>query len=279
LLYYGRLIGEPLKETTDIAPPVAFRYYVPQKPLSNFIGVFWYWRGHVSSYSKERILPMGTAELVINLGAPTGAGISGPQSESVIIERTAQDELLGIHFSLGGAFPFLEFPFGELHGLTITLADLWGERRANELLCRLHEAPAVGMKFQVLEQWLMMIATRPLKHHPAVSFAMKEFERDPGLRSGAVIAERAGFSHRRFIQVFRDEVGLTPKLFCRVQRFHEVIKRVHSLQDVDWLDIALSCGYFDQSHFIHDFKRFSGLTPTDYLQLRTEHPSHVQVRD
>ena len=261
--------------------PVFFRHYVPMKPLSEFVGLFWYWRGHDVSYSKERILPMGTAELVIDLGSgrTAGGGISGPQSESFIIERTAQDELLGIHFNLGGAFPFLEFPFGDLHGLHITLADLWGERRASRLLCLLHEARTVEMKFQVLEKWLMQVASRPLKHHPAVSFAMREFQSDPGLLSSAAVAETVNLSQRRFIQMFRDEVGLTPKLFCRVQRFQEVIRMIEKRDMVDWVDIALSCGYFDQSHFNHDFREFSGLSPTTYLELRTEHLSHVQVRD
>ncbi len=222
---------------------------------------------------------MGTAELVIDIGgwSGSGGGISGPQSQSFIIERTAHDELLGIHFNPGGAFPFLGFPFGDLHGTSITLADLWGEQRASQLLCLLHEARTVEMKFRILEEWLMLIANRPLKHHPAVSFAIKEFRRDSGLVSSATVAEKVSLSQRRFIQLFRDEVGLTPKLFCRVQRFQQVIRTVEKRRDVDWVDVALSCGYFDQSHFNHDFREFSGLSPTEYLELRTEHPSHVLV--
>src|SRR5207253_11040533 len=91
---------------------VSMQYYVPRSPLCEFVGLFWYYSGHEVRYSKERILPGGTAELVINLGTghTAGAVISGPQSESFIIERSAQDELLGIHFNFGGAFPFLHFP-------------------------------------------------------------------------------------------------------------------------------------------------------------------------
>jgi AraC-like DNA-binding protein len=259
---------------------VVFRHYVPAKPLSEFVGLFWYWRGHEVKYSRERILPMGTAELVINLASgPAGAGFSGPQSESFVIERTVQDELLGIHFNLGGAFPFLAFPFAELHGLNITLADIWGEQRVNRLLSLLHEARTVELKFQVLEHWLMQAAARPLQHHPVVSFAMAEFRKDPGLFSSSSLAAKVNISQRRFIQIFRDQVGLTPKLFCRVQRFQEVIRTVERRDVVDWLDIALSCGYFDQAHFNHDFREFSGITPTDYLELRTENHSHVQIRD
>jgi hypothetical protein len=79
----------------------------------------------------------------------------GPQSKSVIIQRTSHDELLGIHFNPGGAFPFLGFPFGDLHGLSVNLSDLWGEGGAARLLCLLNEATTVEMKFRVLEKWLV----------------------------------------------------------------------------------------------------------------------------
>ena len=135
------------------------------------------------------------------------------------------------------------------------------------------------MKFHILEQFLMGVVANPLSHHPAVAFAMKEFQKDPGLMSSASMAERVGFSQRHFIQIFRNEVGITPKLFCRVERFQQVIRKVALQTSVDWADVALSCGYFDQSHFNHDFREFSGLSPTEYLELRTDHLSHVQIRD
>lgn len=261
--------------------PVFFQHYVPVSPLSEFVGLFWYWRGHKVSYSKERLLPTGTSELVFNLGCgtPIIAGISGPHSRSIIIERTAHDELLGIHFNPGGAFPFLGFPLSDLHGLSLPLSDIWGKERASQLFSLIYQAKTVEMKFQVLERWLLRIATRPLKHHPAVSFAVREFQKDPGLLSTAGVAERVNLSQRRFIQLFRDEIGLTPKLFCRIRRFQEVLKTVEESRDVDWVAVALSCGYFDQPHFNHDFREFSNVSPTDYLKLRTENLSHLQVRE
>jgi AraC-like DNA-binding protein len=259
--------------------PVISQHYVPRGPLSEFVGLFWYYRGHDVEYSKERILPMPNTGLVIFLGrGPAAAGISGPQSESFIIERRSMDEILGIHFKPGGAFPFLDFPLGELHGQHLGLEDVWGAREASELICRLHEARTIEKKFQLLEAWLTGIAVHRLKHHPAVAFALREFDQDSGLISSAVMAERVGFSQRRFIELFRNEIGLTPKLYCRVQRFQNVITRVEKLKSVDWVDVALSCGYFDQSHFNHDFREFSGLSPTEYMELRTGHHSHVQVR-
>ena len=224
------------------------------------------------------MLPTGTVELVINLASGTWrAGISGPKSRFFVIERRAQDELLGIHFKVGGAFPFLGFPIGELHNMDITLGDLWGEKKMGELLGLVHDAATVEMKFQVLEKWLVLAADCPLQHRPAVSYAVREFRRDPGLLRSVELAERAGFSQRRFIEIFRDEVGLTPKLFCRVQRFQQVIVKVNNRNTIDWADLAVSLGYYDQAHFIHDFQEFSGLTPTEYLSSRTDHLNHVKI--
>jgi len=260
--------------------PVVFDYRVPSSPLSEFVEVIWYWRGHDVPRSRERVLPMGTAELIVNLATGRrGAGLAGPQSEAAIIERSSQDELLGVHFKPGGAFPFLHFPFDELRGLQVSLDDVWGAARAAELMDRLHAASTIELKFGILERWLTELARRPLKHHPAVSFALKSFDNDPGLLSSAAMADRAGLSQRRFIQLFRNEVGMTPKLFCRVLRFQQIIRTVQQQRDPDWLDVALSYGYFDQSHFIHDFREFSGLTPNEYLTLRTEHTNHVKVPD
>jgi AraC-like DNA-binding protein len=82
-----------------------------------------------------------------------------------------------------------------------------------------------------------------------------------------------------FGQLFRDEVGLTPKLFCRIQRLRQVLYLLVGKEHVDWMDVALTCGYFDQAHFIHDFRTFAGCTPTAYLEQRGFHPCHVVLPD
>jgi AraC-like DNA-binding protein len=259
--------------------PVCFKYYVPRNQLSQFVALFWYWRGHDSSSAAERVLPSGTVEVVIKLRScrASEARISGPQSRFFTIERTDRDELLGIHFKPGGAFPFFRFPVTTLHNRDSALTDVWGERRADELIDRIHHAPSVEGKFRILERWLFLNANWPLQHHPAVSHAIAEFQRDPAI-SSAQMADAVGFSQRKFINLFRDEVGFGPKLFCRVLRFQQVIRAIKHRDAVDWADVALSAGYYDQAHFIHDFQEFTGLTPGEYLPLRTDHLNHVKTQ-
>ena len=86
-------------------------------------------------------------------------------------------------------------------------------------------------------------------------------------------------SQRWFTERFRAEVGMTPKLFARVQRFQRVVQTIHPLAQVDWADVASACGYFDQAHFIHDFRAFSGFTPAAYLALKSVHQNHVPLAE
>jgi len=72
-------------------------------------------------------------------------------------------------------------------------------------------------------------------------------------------------------------VGLTPKLYCRVQRFQQVLRLLDTGRPFDWANVALACGYYDQAHFIRDFRAFSGLSPTTYLRNRGEHLNHVPM--
>jgi AraC-like DNA-binding protein len=72
---------------------------------------------------------------------------------------------------------------------------------------------------------------------------------------------------------------MTPKLYCRIQRFQHVLRLIHRRQVIDWANVALSCGYYGQSHFVRDFRAFAGLSPTAYLQARTDHLNHVPLVD
>jgi AraC-like DNA-binding protein len=86
----------------------------------------------------------------------------------------------------------------------------------------------------------------------------------PSIPTITSVSGRLGFSHRHFIDLFRRETGLTPKLFCRIRRFQQALAEVQARTKIDWADVAYSCGYFDQSHFVHDFVNFSGLNPSAY---------------
>jgi transcriptional regulator GlxA family with amidase domain len=81
------------------------------------------------------------------------------------------------------------------------------------------------------------------------------------------VAREGGLSHRRLVEVFRREVGLAPKLLCRILRFQRLRSLAEAHPPRERARLASMCGYFDQSHLISDFQEFSGLTPTEYVRL------------
>jgi AraC-like DNA-binding protein len=273
---------------------VLTRHYIPRPPLSDFVELLWLYEGYSQPHDKERLLPDGSMALVINLRedqarvydrrdtgrfqTTSGALLVGVQSEFFVIDTAEQASVIGAHFKPGGAFPFFNFPAGEFHNQHLSLDSVWGAG-AGELRDRLLEAPTPERKFRILEDALLAHSSKPLVRHPAVSFALREFGDSRRAPSVAGVTEQIGLSSRRFIDVFNDQVGLTPKLFCRVRRFQQALRRIGTGREVDWTEVALGCGYFDQAHFIHDFRAFSGLTPTAYAAHRTEHLNHVPILD
>jgi AraC-like DNA-binding protein len=180
--------------------------------------------------------------------------------------------MMGVHFKPGGSAPFFTLPSGELHNQQISLDEIW-HSRATELRDRLLEASTWETRFLVLEKFLLMVMQPPDRYN-AVDFALREFVRSP-TTSVSEVTDQIGFSARHFNQIFRNRVGLTPKLFCRVCRLQQVLDLLAGKERVDWADIAIACGYFDQAHFIHDFRMFANCTPTEYLVQRGFHPCHV----
>ena len=237
----------------------------PAPPLSDFVDLLWYWDGYAPAHSAERLLPTGTIEFVMNLdeGEPAFAGA---RSTYFTLPTTAMRRVIGAHFHPGGAFPFLGMPAGEVQDATHTFDDPC-------LREAILEAPTAEGRLDVLERALLA-RLRGREPHPAVRFAVRELRR---IQSVASVTGQIGISVRRFSDVFRDEVGLTPKVYSRVMRFQSVVQRVWRIRDVDWADVALACGYYDQAHFIHDFRGFSGLTPTQYLAGRGDQLNHVPI--
>jgi AraC-like DNA-binding protein len=153
---------------------------------------------------------------------------------------------------------------------------VWGAE-ARRLRERLLDAPAAADKFRVLEKALLERRADRLALHPAVRFALERIEQAPHIHSVLAISKECGLSRRRFAQLFREQVGITPKLHCRVHRFQRVVQRIAAGAPVDWADVAVAGGYCDQAHLAHEFRAFSGITPGDYLASDRPSANHVAM--
>ncbi len=255
-----------------------FHTHRPRRPLSDFVEIIWLNECPAPAHAMERILPSGEMGLIVSLREDTrrypAAILCGAYSESMVMETAQQIATLGVQFKPGGALPFLRMPAGELQSTEVSLEALWGSE-AGFLRERILSARTPQARMLVAEAALLE-RCRSFSPNAAVAFAVREFE---ALRSVSSVTGELGISSRRSIEIFRREVGLTPKLFCRVRRFQRILRSVHSRARVDWVEIALRLGYFDQAHFIHDFRTFSGLSPTTYLAHSRRYQNHVPILD
>jgi AraC-like DNA-binding protein len=289
---------------------VRFYAYNPPPPLSERVDFFWLIDGGQVP-RKERILPSGTTELVMNLHDDevrihdsmqlekytrlSGAVVSGPYSRVFVCDAIQHRSMLGVHFRPGGAFAFLGAAANDLADTHVNLEDLWG-RFARDLREQVCAAKTPWRRFQIVERALIARLGRSPKHHIGVQIALQLFGPAGTGASVRDVARDIGLSQRRLIQVFTTEVGLTPKLLCRLLRFQGVRTQVETMGGqrfvnaernasrwaIDWAALACGSGYYDQSHLINDFQEFSGLSPIEYLHRCQHAPlrkdNHVPLR-
>lgn len=251
----------------------------PAAPLARYVEKVWYCDGYQGVHCKKRVLPNGRFQLVFSLadgplrapGSPSDEWgklapslILGIRTQHSVIHTAILQSAMGVIFRPGGARAFFDSPADGFCNESVPLDLVWGSQ-AGELRDRLCAASTAFEKFRVLETALLERVNRRFEMHDAVLYALRQFERAPHIRSVLDMAREAGLSRRRFAHLFRDQVGLTPKLYCRLLRFQGTVRQIASGAPVDWADLALAGGYCDQAHLSKEFREFSGNSPGAYL--------------
>jgi AraC-like DNA-binding protein len=261
----------------------------PAPPLDDHVEAIWLFQCAARPFALERVLPTGGAQLIVNLKEDQtrtydaasgrcqrmpGSTLGGVATRFQIIDTAEQEHVAGVAFRPGGTTAFFPAPAHTLTDMDAPLDALWGARATARLREQLLEAATPDAALDVLE-WTLRTAFLGRARHPAVAFALDAFRRRPDVGRVGDVTSVIALSPKRFIERFKAEVGVTPKRYCRLLRFQQAVGRAHAARQVDWAEVAVACGYFDQPHFIRDFREFSGLTPTAYGAARTAFQNHV----
>jgi AraC-like DNA-binding protein len=260
-----------------------YRQLQPHPFLRRYVQCFWSLQSSAEEPpAVERILPDGRLELVIHFGAHfkqhqgDGTTLSQPASlvagqsrRPVLIEPTGKVGMVGVRFRPAGAYLFFQSPLAELTGRIVSLDLLWG-RLGKLLEEQVAAAPTEAARIHVLETALLEQLAKESCIDPGVEAAVEMILAAGGSLSVGRMAEALGLSSRQLERKFHPRVGLAPKEFCRIVRFQKTFRALRSRPVVDWASLALACGYYDQPHFIRDFKEFAGRTPSSYFGER--HP-------
>ena len=265
---------------------------VPAPPLNAFIASLWYCENDPQPLAFERVLPSGAAQLIVNLkedqtrvyrlagtqlsvSTAPGAVLSGVSSRYGIIDSAETEQVAGVALRPGGMAAFFAGPAHETADEDVPLEFLWGSSRTAELRERLLAAPTPEKKLDVLES-TMVSACKSSSLHPVVLYALDMFGRSETTAAVADVANQTGLSSKCFLERFKTTVGMPPKQYCRLLRFQRALTCAEGGRQVEWTRVAMDCGYFDQAHFIHDFRAFAGITPSVYEAGRTQFRNHVK---
>jgi AraC-like DNA-binding protein len=270
------LFDPPTADDAKVGRPreLIFTSVAPRGPLADFVAGYWLYRCDAAAAVRERVLPTGAMGLVVDLGAGCGPLASGAQSQTYAGQTTGRTTLVGVHFHPGGAAPFFGVPAGELQDAHVPLHELWGFE-AEALHERLLAAKSSTAMFRTLEAALLMRVKGLPRRDPAVALALAELNAPDGGPPIAKLAQRLGLTARRLIRLFRDEVGQAPKLYGRVRRFQQAVGLAVGDERPAWAEIAAECGYYDQSHLVHEFGELAGLTPTAFRSVWARHLAYA----
>jgi len=185
----------------------------------------------------------------------------GQMDQCTRVQQAGPVRAIGVRFRPGGARPFLWFPQQEVAGQIVSLDSIEG-RLKKQFEQAAFDARSDRERIARMEA--LLIGRLRIKPEPRIEAALHSIRTRLLLR--AAIAE-SGWKERQFRRRFQDVVGIGPKVFSRIIRFQRALR---AIERTGLLPAALECGYYDQAHFIKDFKSFAGEAPATYTSRK--HP-------
>jgi AraC-like DNA-binding protein len=217
---------------------------------------------------------------MLNLEAGAGA-VAGLRSHQVVVDTAQVSSVMGVVFRPGAARAFFAPPALDFRDRAVRLDLVWDRASEVQLLDRLRETDVAETRLRIVETALIermqRFGRKHVRIHPGVHYALQAFRNVPDIRAVADVSREVGWSRRWFTQTFAENVGMTPKRYCRLLRFQNVVRQIVSLESVNWAELALACGFCDQAHLVNEFHAFSGFSPELFLTSDRPYPNHVRI--
>lgn len=264
--------------------PIQHLYYQvisPHPLLAPYIGCYWILRVPIGQPTRrELILPDGYAELILNYGEPyiwrdqardveqviRTVHLVGERDASILVDLQEGLSQVGVKFKPIGLYALLRQPLAELSNQMVG-ADELSQRSIQDLSEQVFEAPNDATKTEVLNSFFLkrlLVSELPDKR---IQAALKIILNHQGNIRVDELNDHLDIHYKTLERAFKTYVGLTPKVFARIVRFKSAYKKFHAVALHD-PSFFLDLGYYDQNHFIKDFKYFLHTTPSAYLRRK-----------
>lgn len=244
----------------------------PSPPLARFVECYWKITDNGTEVRCQKIVPDGFPEVMIHLGDPYRINIANDwkrQSQFLLagqirkffhLENTGRSSVFGIKFKPAA----ITLLFGiDMSSYTDQVVDLTAFSNFEPWCSTVINSHDFQVNVATTESFLLgHLSTIPINLHPVETALQYVFEKF-GLCTVDELANRVGVGARQLELYFKKYVGLSPKFYARVVRFSRIFQLVQD-ERPRWVDIAHLAGYFDQAHFIKNFKAFTGEEPARY---------------
>jgi AraC-like DNA-binding protein len=238
--------------------------YEPSPALAPFVEHYWTvkWDLRGDAPYRSETLPYPSVHLTVE---PARAHLVGVVTRK--FSRLLEDEgwVFGIKFRPGGVYPFVRRSVAEFTDGEVPLAHLFGERGAHYAHAQ-RTATSDAERVAIAEEFLHSFAPVSDDALAQVAALVDAIMHDRAITKVDHLVARFQRNKRALQRLFQERVGVSPKWVIQRYRLHEATEQAAAGDVVDWSKLAVELGYFDQAHFIKDFKGLVGKTPAEYAK-------------
>jgi len=259
-----------------------YQYIKPSAFLSDFVKHYWVLEIDGSDGNlAERVIPTGNIELMFHYRKPFAVIntvnnslslqpltiLSGLISGFSDVTSVGDSGVLAVSFQPFGACQFFKFPLTEIENKSVDLKAVLGDK-IRGIEEQLSNAYHLTERIAIVEDFLKKVFC-PLDTYDLAFLkkALSLIETSKLSIQSHELADKLAVSNKSLERKFAARLGKTPKQYLKMMRFQMAVKRLSMANDQALTDLAYQCGYFDQAHFIRDFKLFSGYTPGEFKQV------------
>lgn len=258
-----------------------YQQYLPSDALSPFVKCYWTLTNDAQAAVRERIFPDGCMELIFHTGdlfrkyeadgqsyVQPRSFIHGQITKCIEVEPTGKTVIFSVRFHPDGLRAFVNFDIAALTNTERPIAEVWGEEGA-QLERSMRLAQSDQEKISLLEAFLMQHVTGE-QTDADTRYCVGQMTATNGNVSLEQLAEKRGISKRQLERKFRTATGLPSKMLARILRFQHTLQLIENGAFTNFTHIAYDGGFYDQAHFIKDFRHFTGLNPKKYFSENLE---------
>jgi AraC-like DNA-binding protein len=257
-----------------------YREITPEDRLKPFIKCFYLFQSESDAEFDDVVFPSGFTEIIFNLGQGVWASSDGTHysitptielwgqvTKPMQIKSRGKHLMLGVRFFPHAAGYFLKEDIGQFNNIVSDLSDVLGNT-VKVLHTKLIETNDLIRRIELIEMFLLKRLSTDKKINTRIEeigYLLHNINKNYVENNISVVASQHGITTRYLHKLIYQYTGLSPKSLNKINRFQHSLKLITKNEE-SLTSIAYDCGYFDQSHFIRDFKSFTGVTPSVYLE-------------